>query len=238
MDLFGLKTYDSNIFPQVCQMKAFYDDDVWWYCLNDVYKVLENTSGQPHILKFAKEHECIQLKPINKEWNQVGNKWESVSQDMSMVYMIPNSHFEEMVTLIVNRTRKSISQKSDVCAKLNIIIPESNLKVPIECSMLDIFTKACPFKVDMQYRLGKYKLDAFIPRLKMAIQIDENNHSQYDQAEEKEYDTIIRDHHIICIRFVPDKNRELDSALKLVNIVWQRTLSPDFSEFKSIHSLA
>jgi very-short-patch-repair endonuclease len=235
MDLFGPRIH---FFPQVEQMKAYCTKNkIWWYSLNDVYKVLENTSGQPHILKFAKEHECIQLQQTNREWNQVENKWE-ISNNSDMIYMIPNSHLVEMVTLIVNRTRKSLSQKSDVCLKLNVTIPESNLKVPIECSMLDIFTKACPFKVELQYRLGKYKLDAFIPRLKIAIQIDENNHSQYDQLEEKEYDTVIRDHHIICIRFVPDKNKELDSALKLVNIVWQRTLSPDFVEFKSNHSLA
>ncbi len=239
MDLFGPRT-KNNKFPQVNQMKAYCDTtNVWWYCLNDVYKVLENTSGQSHVLKFAKEHECIQLKIINREWNQIENKWEIVIPDtMTSIYMIPNSHFEEIVMVIVNRTRKSLSQKSNVCAKLNVNVLESNLKVPIECSMIDIFTKACPFKVETQYRLGKYRLDAFIPRLKIAIQIDENNHTQYDKSEEKEYDTAIRDHHIICIRFVPDKNKELDSALKLLNIVWQRTLSPDFAEFKSSHSLA
>ncbi len=234
MDLFPIYK-QSFSFPDVFRMRAQLNGS-WSFSLVDVYIVLENTSGLAHISLFAKKHSLIKQVP-NREWNQVNKRWEIVTYS-EPIFMIHESKLQDLCLLIVNKTRKTIAQKADVCRKLNVCIPTTDLKAPIECSVLDTFTQACPFKVELQYRLGKYKLDAFIPRLKIAIQIDENNHSGYSVEEEKDYDTVIRDHHIVCIRFVPDVTHPNESALKLVNMVWQRTLSPDFIDFKLKHALA
>ena len=87
-------------------------------------------------------------------------------------------------------------------------------------------------KIEYQYRVGKYRLDAFIPRLHLAIQIDEHGHRGYDPAEEKEYDEVIRDHNIVCIRFNPDQKYAVPAQYELIRLVWERTLSPDFSSFR------
>jgi very-short-patch-repair endonuclease len=231
-DLFRLK----NLTPGSA-MTAHVDLHQWWYSLKDIYNALENTSGHAQLVLLAKKYDCIQLKVPNKEWNQLDKKWEDCSGSEPQL-MVSSNRLSELAEVIVNRTRKSGSHKSQLCKKLGVDIPVENIKVPIECSVLDIFIQTCPFKVETQYRLGKYKLDAFIPRLKIAIQIDENNHTGYSESEEKEYDTVIRDHQIVCIRFVPDPHHELESALQLVNLVWQRTLSPDFVDFKKNHMLA
>lgn len=213
------------------------NNNIWWFYLNDIYKILENTSGSAQINLCVKKFPGIILPmPCNKEWNAIDKKWEDCKIPIVLA-MIPELHLEQVTKFIIGRTRKSGKQKLELCRKLNIVIPESQLSIPIECSVLDFFTQACPFAVELQYRLGKYKLDAFIPRLKIAIQIDEDGHCGYNEFEEKEYDTVIRDHRIICIRFVPNQDQPLESALKLIHLVWQRTLSPDFSEFRVLHSL-
>jgi very-short-patch-repair endonuclease len=235
MDLFRKDVDYSNLKPKdVFHMNAHLDQSgLWWYSLIDIYKILENTSGQAHINLFAKKNQCIESKIINKEWNQVENKWESRYLSESSHPMIPEHKIEDIVLLIINKTRKSLSQKSDLCKKLNVYISDSQLKIPIECSVLDILIKSCPFKVETQYRIGKYKLDAFIPRLRMAIQIDENGHKNYNIDEEKEYDAVIRDHGIVCIRFVPDESQPLESGLRLISQIWNHTISPDYSDFKA-----
>jgi len=141
----------------------------------------------------------------------------------------------------------------DLISRFNIILSEQELKqmkIPIECSVLDIFTMSCPYPVELQYRVGKYRLDAFIPRLNLAIQVDEETHRWYDQKEEKEYDAVLRDHNIVSIRYRPElhttppfsvgnviegelyeQHKHLNAALRLVAMVWTRTLSPDFRRF-------
>ncbi len=235
MDLFSKEVdYSCIKLTNVSHMNAHLDEaGLWWYSLNDVYKILENTSGQAHINIFAKKNICIQSKNVNKEWNQIENKWESCYLSTIIQSMIPEHKLEDIVLLITNKTRKSFSQKVDLCKKLNVVFSESALKVPIECSVLDILIKSCPFKVETQYRLGKYKLDAFIPRLRIAIQIDENGHKNYNMEEEKDYDTIIRDHGIVCIRFVPDESQPFESGLKLIANIWNHTMSPDYLDFKT-----
>ena len=63
------------------------------------------------------------------------------------------------------------------------------IKVPIEIEVLDLLIMCCPYEIIKQYRVGKYKVDAYIPRLHLAIQIDEHGHAHYDAEEEKQYDT-------------------------------------------------
>jgi very-short-patch-repair endonuclease len=106
------------------------------------------------------------------------------------------------------------------------------IKVPIENEVLDVLHQCIPFKMELQYRIGKYRLDAFIPRLMLGIQIDEGGHQNYNVEEEKEYDEVVRDHNIVCIRFNPDAKYLNPPGMELVRLVWERTLSPDFMTFR------
>jgi hypothetical protein len=48
----------------------------------------------------------------------------------------------------------------------------------------------------------------------------------------------MRDHGMVCVRFNPHQPNIKDAGLALVNNVWKRSISPDFSAFREKHRLA
>jgi hypothetical protein len=73
------------------------------------------------------------------------------------------------------------------------------------------------------------KVDAFFPRMRLAVQIDDQGHTGYDQVNEKEIDPVLRDHNIVCLRFNPDCSSVIDASSELTRLVWERSLSTDFT---------
>jgi hypothetical protein len=230
------------VYPLIRKLNAHIDTsgDIWFSCV-DIYKELQSTVSKQYIQHCGKKYDHTKKKQINLEWNYSNSTWEQhVSTKVNEVLMVKEEYLKEFVKSVVNKARKTKSQKLDLLKKFNIILTcdeKKDIKIPIECSVLDIFIKACPFTVETQYRIGKYRLDAYISRLKIAIQIDENGHKHYDKDEEKVYNTVMRDHNIVCIRFIPDEKEPVESGLKLVNIIWERTLSPDFNTFSAQYKL-
>ena len=201
----------------------------WFSCVN-ICRALDNNSSKNHINNKCKKFGKCENKCANKYWDSTQKYWNDM-HTANVQLMIHGNRLEQFVTFILKRARKTKSVKLSLYRKFNMDMSREHIDVPIECSVLDVFIKACPFSVETQYRIGKYRLDAYIPRLKMGIQIDEGGHSGYNQEEEKIYDEIIRDHNIVCIRHVPDEVKPLESGLELIRQVWNRTLSPDFNTF-------
>jgi hypothetical protein len=207
--------------------------ELWISCV-DVYRELENSAGVNYVVQKCKKYEYVCFRFLNVEWNQRDQTWVSVEPGLREMPVLHLKDLEKFVLASTAHARKTKQQKVDLLKKFQIVVTAETRKgipVPIECSVLDTFIKACPFRVECQYRVGKYRLDAFICRLNLAIQIDENGHKNYNVEEERECDTAMRDHNIVCVRFVPDEDDPVGSGLRLVNIIWQRTLSPDFSTF-------
>ena len=92
-----------------------------------------------------------------------------------------------------------------------------------------------PFPVETQYTPGKYQLHAYSPRLKIAIEIDEDGLESYHPEEENNYDTHLIDLRIVCIRFIQDENNPVVSATPLITRVWP--LPPDFDAFSKKYAL-
>jgi len=235
----GVPRNGKRVFQEIKKLQGHLSDDgtLFMSCL-DIFREIENNSGIANLSTKCRKLPFIVKKLINVEL--VDNKhWIAIDSKNTFAEMIPESKLDEFGIQQLTRSRKTRFQKIRLLNKLGIISPEAqNIEVPIECSVLDVFSRACPFQVELQYRVGKYRIDAYLPRLKIGIQIDENGHSGYNAAEEKVYDTVLRDHHMVVIRFVPNKNDPVESGLKLINVVWSRTLSPDYSEFKRTHNLA
>ena len=78
------------------------------------------------------------------------------------------------------------------------------------------FFEAFGIKGVRQYNVdNKYRIDFYIPKLKIAIEYDENNHSHYDKHKEHEREKYIKNKlHCKFIR-VSDKN----SNIKNIGIV-------------------
>lgn len=57
---------------------------------------------------------------------------------------------------------------------------------------LKIFFDELNIKYIHQHSAGKYKIDIYLPDYKLAIEIDENNHSGRNKTKEKERETFIK----------------------------------------------
>lgn len=164
----------------------------------------------------------------NTEWNKDESKWELLTAEESE-WCVALKDLPEFVRWALARTRKTREAKKRLLTKFHVEInDEEDIPVPIECEVLDLLERCIPFKMELQYRVGKNRLDAFIPRLRLAVQIDEHGHKNYPENEEKEYDEVLRDHNIVVIRFNPHAH----PPTELVKQVWERTISPDFVSFR------
>jgi hypothetical protein len=192
------------------------------------------TCGKAHLNHKLRNHPQVDDNTATHVWNSDDSTWTILPLPTSEVKMIKYTNLKSFISDMIKRSRKGLQERITIFKKFNIVLSKEDLQsqhVPIECSVMDIFSAACPFEVLKQHRIGKYRLDAYIPRLKLAIEIDENGHRSYDENEEKQYNTIVRDHGIVSIRYVPDEEYPLKSGLELVKMVWSRSLSPDYSIF-------
>jgi very-short-patch-repair endonuclease len=210
----------------------------------EIFRELENHTSQVYLRKRLSKAEetglpvsLYQYIPIFV-WSNEDGKWDALDDvtEEARDYCVYIEDLTDFIQWAQLRTRKPLLEKQRLFRKFNIELNEElvkNIKVPIENSVLDLLQRCLPFKMETQYRVGKYRLDAFIPRLRLGIQIDEHGHKNYDVTEEKEYDEVVRDHNIVCLRFNPhEKYLDTDPGVELVRRVWERTLSPDFSTFR------
>jgi len=226
-------------FPLCKSLLGVQKDTGYLVCIH-VYRELNNHASQIYLRQRLKQAQTKGLKvPLhqlvpNKSWNCDDKKWEPYHTE-AWDWCVSLSDLEAFVRWAQCRTRKPRPEKNRLFQKFNIHLSDADvkeIKVPIENEVLDTLHQCIPFKMELQYRVGKYRLDAFIPRLRLGIQIDEGGHLNYDVEEEKVYDEVVRDHNIVCLRFNPHGKYLNSPAMELVRQVWERTLAPDFLAFR------
>jgi very-short-patch-repair endonuclease len=239
---------DSSDLPDYPLCKTLYgginEQGAFLTCVS-IFRELDNHTSQIYLRKRLSKAEETGLQITLHQfipmfvWSNEDKQWHSLDQsskEETEDYCIYVQDLTDFIQWAQLRTRKPLLEKQRLFRKFNIELDEDlvkNIKVPIENSVLDFLQRCIPFKMETQYRVGKYRLDAFIPRLRLGIQIDEHGHKNYDAAEEKEYDEVVRDHNIVCMRFNPhEKYIDTDPGMELVRRVWERTLSPDFTIFR------
>ena len=241
MDIFTGLAKKIPVFQQITKLRIKWHNNEMWLCCIDVFREMGNSSSRQHVLSLCKGYELnLHNQQVTHEWNSIDKRWEAVNPSGSEVGMIHHLDLKPCLLRLSKRSRKTKIEKISLLTKFNITLTDvelRQLRVPIECSVLELFISACPFSLETQYRLGRYKLDAYIPRLKIAIEIDEDGHKSYQPEEEKNYDMYLRDLGIVCIRFIPDENNPVVSATQLINRVWSRTISPDFGAFSQKYAL-
>lgn len=87
---------------------------------------------------------------------------------------------------LLSKTQKP---KSIDLAKFVGINVHHNKFVRSETDIVNILQNFCVktgIKCKYQYNVGKYYIDVFLPDLKLAIEIDENDHKYYNQEKENE----------------------------------------------------
>ena len=207
----------------------------------DIYRELNNRSSEANLVtRVRKNQPDIIVKLLkNIQWVKTVGKWVKIpEQQQSEVYHVSTNNIKAFVERALKRSRKGTIEKTALFKKFNVVVTmEDNVTGPIELDTLHMLATTCPYVVHKQYRVSKYKLDAYIPRLKLGIEIDEHGHSTYDGDEEKEREEVLRSHDIVCIRFNPHQKFIGTPGEELVKIVWSKTISPDFITFRERNKL-
>jgi hypothetical protein len=154
-------------------------------------------------------------------------KYKTQSHDQPRA-MIPLHSLVNQIKSCINRQRKHLEYKKEMLSKIglgNVIQPA----LDIEHQCLGPLIHSCPFTILCNYRLGKYKIDAYIPDLRLAIEIDEHNHKGYNPNQEKTREREIRNSSMVLLRFNPHQHKY--PAQVLVMEVWKKTLSPEMKAF-------
>lgn len=226
-------------FPSCKRLRATQvANSLWLACLDLARELGHNGSKQYLGSRFQASAKYGLKVPLAEkvptlDWD--GKTWAQLPGNDHPLWMVEYEHREQFSMWISNRSRKTGTDRQQLLRKLNVEVEADSIKVPIETSLLSFLAAACPYKIEYQHRIGKYRLDAFIPRLNMAIQIDEHGHAAYDPEEEKEYNTVMRDLNVVCIRFNPHLKYAHAPEVELVRQVWDRTVAADFSLFRKVH---
>lgn len=142
--------------------------------------------------------------------------------------MVPLASLISHIQGGIDRKRKHLEYKKEIIQKIglsHVIHPT----LDIEHKCLGLLIHSCPFSIVSNYRLGNYKIDAYIPDLRLAIEIDEHNHKAYSVEQEKNREREIRNSSMVLLRFNPHQHK--NPAEVLVMEVWKKTLSPEMKAF-------
>jgi len=246
VDLFGLKKRMSDLFyPSVsvsdpatrlpdhvigCLLP---NDNALYLTCASIYQYIGQFSLQFIKKKLKQSPVKIHFRVANQKWCADTKTWIPLKDQSEAEECILFSDLKPFLIWTQLRRRKTKQEKERVLAEFGIL--DACVTGAIENEVLSVLHQCIPFSIELQYRLGKYRLDAFIPRLRIAIQIDEDGHKCYPENEEKEYDQVIRDAAMVLIRFNPDQHVEPGYAL--VKEIWARTISPDFCSFREKYKL-
>lgn len=224
------------MYPLCQELFGVYECDSKTYltCMS-IFKEMDNRASTIYLINRLKKKKglSVELHSLipNAVWNsETWEVYESDSEDPE--YCVALTDFPKFVEWAQQRTRKTQAEKERNLKKFHIPFDAVETKVPIENEMLDVLQQVLPYKLEFQYRIGKYKVDAFIPRLRIAVEIDEQNHKGYNLNEQKEYEEVLRDANIILIRFNPHEKYNEKVPYALVKKVWERSIAPDFTTFK------
>lgn len=222
-----------------CQVRGYLDPENHQWSL-DVYDLLHECGYKTRNTIASKvktygEKFVFHQHTANHIWTE--GKWAPFSEMGDNRPFVAAATYALMVTTLLKRARTDTGNKQLILQRLGIT-PAVALDGPIECNVLIQLEQACPWEMIRQYTLGTYRIDAYFPRMKLAIEIDEHGHSDRDPQEEKRRDTVLKDHDIVLLRFNPhDPSHHGQPGLALIKQVWSRTSSPDFVSFREKHQL-
>lgn len=197
------------------------------------------------VRRYAGTHDHHFERLVPEERYPSGDKPRAVKTPMisSMEYV------QDMVATMASRTQQSAVKikailesvgldASSVQACRYVSMPEKDI--------LDLLSDALPWKVVQQFKLGGYRLDAYLPEKRVAICCDENGHSEYNNEEEDvREDFIMKTLFCSVVRFDPilkenenadDKFFELLRNVQQAVSVYDRKVDRPMSKlFSNLH---
>ena len=194
--------------------------------------------------KYGQEQLRFVNKKSNYEWNFGAKKWDPcVYETAKTEYFIHMDDLKKFIDWMFQRARKTKGDYLDALLKFNLKPSEDYVyDEPIEIELIDFLKRCIPYQLEQSYRVHNYKLDGYLPRLRLGIEIDERDHKSYDEDEERKRSQVIKDQHIVLVRFNPhDKKYRNDKMLAktdFVKLLVTKITSIDFQCFREKYNLS
>ena len=164
------------------------NDIIYTYLNNQKWYVLK------HICK------ALELKSFNT--NKIPKEY------LSYMY-IPSKRYAQRVSIINEKGLQIMFSSTNkpkakgLCIKLQLPLAIFQRK---EVDILETISRAFHNEKSIrEYSIGKYRIDLYFPKYKLAVECDENNHRNYEILEEKLRELYIKER-LKCtfLRFNPD----------------------------------
>jgi len=101
---------------------------------------------------------------------------------------------QAFVCYLMHKLRKlSEHDREEICTRLQIptSLYQSAYIPRAESDTLSCIQRAIPWSGIREFPIGDYRIDLWIPSIRMAVECDENNHKDYDKNQEKEREDFI-----------------------------------------------
>ena len=162
------------------------DGEPWFYA-QDVAIALGYSATGAMNKTIAKEDKKIITQKMGKNHTK-----QSIVSKNGLYFAICNT---QNISSAAKISTLNWFQKNKLLPKINPKQPFT-LKPRLETEFVDMLDKVLePLGVRgrRQYNVNNYRIDYYIPSLKIAIEYDENGHMYYDQEKEAERETAIAD---------------------------------------------
>lgn len=159
-------------------LRAIKIGDETWYAMNDLplkdgairkklHDISDVTLSTPNFVE--QNTRIVTWKDLRnttiKNFNKINNRGERFGNKTMMVYLIQNSHM-------------TISDKEKYLSLFDINVISTRKEIEF-IEQLEETLKPFNIKGIKQYYVLSYRIDYYIPSLKVAIEYDENNHKNY-----------------------------------------------------------
>ena len=151
----------------------------------------------------------LQKESVGANWATIFDKCDPGKQKYRQEF-IPNAEYQRCRVFVRNDL---VERKIKSCRKLSKVFLEFKKKLGLDinsvtCGEQDIIsTLQTAFEREIiliQYCIKNKRFDAYFPKYKLAIEVDEYNHEDRDSNYERNRQSMIENHGITIIRTNPD----------------------------------
>jgi very-short-patch-repair endonuclease len=210
----------------------------WWVSLLDILRVMR-TCSLHHMDKIRRRivgADIVPLQLASSHWTWTRDQgWERLDSTSSTWYL-PYTELSTLVGWVIKHSRMSTHRQQWICDTLGMgSSPSGQIQLCLEEHLVSMLEQVCPYTIQKQYRLERYRLDVYLPDVKLAVEIDERGHQHYDATQEREKEHCIASHGIRLLRLNPHQgsihpnNPHLTETqlnhvgLTLIRMVWEAT---------------
>jgi len=170
----------------------------------------------------------IDSQLLHATWRLVSPcTWERLAQPSEEHWMVPAEQTGTFLLRLFRKRRVSLAHMLRVFREFGLHVDETLLAqidwtLPVEQNALEWLRRCLPSDqpLQTQYRVGPYKVDAYLPEYHVAVEIDEGGHERYPSEEEEKRQHTLETHGLQVVRWNPDE----EPAEILLRRVWQATL--------------